>query len=101
MYSAPRFALNWLAAARNPGRARRVACASARAVVALALVGAVASCGDPTSARSAGAPASIAIVSGDAQRGTVGEPLPSALTVIVRDSIGTAVPNEPVVFWYT
>ena len=60
-----------------------------RAGAALAVLVALSACEDTSS--TGPVPASVAIVAGDSQRGTVGQPLDSALTVEVHDWFGTPV----------
>jgi subtilisin family serine protease len=51
-----------------------------------------------TASATAGAPAMVALVSGDGQTGTVGQPLADSLVVVVQDAFGNASPGT-VVTW--
>jgi hypothetical protein len=55
----------------------------------------------PPIALGAGAPASIEMVAGDDQSGTVGQPVPIPPSVRVRDAEGTTLPGIPVTFTVT
>jgi hypothetical protein len=71
-----------------------------RAVLPVALLAAACG-GDNLTLPGAGDPATLSIVSGDGQTGTVGEPVSLPLVVQLLDGRGRAVPRAMVVFRFT